>query len=231
MPVSPSPELPTKQSSEFVVTIDGPAGTGKSTVSRTVAQAVGFAFLDTGAMYRAVAAACIAAGVDPKDAESTSRVVRELQYDPATGSFPGLEASLRTVEVTTAASLVAQHEFVRKSLVKWQRQYAEGRRLVTEGRDQGTEVFPDAAVKIFLTASADERARRRIAELKEIGDEVNFEDVLAQITARDERDMNRQIAPLRPADDAQIIDTTHHSIEEVCEILIEIIRDRLGNDT
>lgn len=214
----------------FVVAIDGPAGTGKSTVSRELARRLGFDFLDTGAMYRSVAAACLDGKVDPDDEESVTSTAQSLPYDPATGSFPSVSGSLRSMEVTEAASRVARHPGVRRQLVEWQRQFAEGRRLVTEGRDQGTDVFPRAQCKYFLTATVEERTCRRVAELNRSGAPVDANEVRQQIELRDERDRNRTVAPLRPADDAQVIDTTAVSIEEVVTRLEDAVKKRLIRD-
>lgn len=219
-----------------MVAIDGPAGTGKSSVAKEVSNRLGFAFLDTGAMYRAVGAACVAADVDPEDAEAAAHVARQIEYDSASGRFPGLDSSLRTIETTEAASRVAQHSAVRELLVHWQRQFAIGRNLVTEGRDQGTDVFPDAAVKFFLTATPEVRAQRRVAELERLGGTVDdkpvdYENVLKQITARDERDRNRTVSPLRPASDAIVVDTTHISIEDVISRLISIVNAKRSTNS
>ena len=194
-----------------VITIDGPAGTGKSTVARRLANELGFAFLDTGAMYRAVAAACLRQSIDPTDSKSVARVTAGM--DPLQDTADA--ADLRSVPVTQAASLVAQHTRVRETLTGWQRAYAAARDVVTEGRDQGTVVFPDATLKVFLTATAEERADRRVRELRATGQTVDASDVLRQIKERDRRDETRPIAPLKPAADAVTVDTTTMTMDAV----------------
>ena len=214
-----------------MVTIDGPAGTGKSSVARTLAEQLGFAFLDTGAMYRAVAGVCLRDAVDPEDKSAAEASARSIHYDAAAGVSDADGLDLRTTEVTRAASLVARHPGVRETLIGWQRAFAGGRPTVTEGRDQGTVVFPDAPVKFYLDASAEERAARRVRELEELGKAPSFSETLRQIRDRDDRDRNRPIAPLRPADDAVLVDTTHMTIDEVVSRLEQTARQRLNAST
>jgi cytidylate kinase len=214
----------------MIVTIDGPAGTGKSTAARGLAERLGFEYLDTGAMYRAVAALCLEAGVDPEteaagaiasDSDITFHDGRTLSKQRDVTEF------LRSPEVTRAASLVAQHSGVRTAMVRRQQLLAAGRNIVCEGRDQGTIVFPEAECKFFLTAAAEERARRRQEELALVGQRVRFEDLLQQQLERDQRDASRAIAPLCAASDAIPIDTTALSAAQVLERLEQEVRSRM----
>lgn len=214
-----------------VVTIDGPAGTGKSSVARELARRLGFHFLDTGAMYRAVAMLCLARGDDPTDAAAASGVVASLSIGPdGRLAIDGCVAddALRTPEVTQAASLVAQHAAVRERLVAVQQEFGCVRPTVTEGRDQGTVVFPNAAVKFFLDASVEERARRRQRDVEAAGQHVSLDELTEQIRVRDDRDRNRAVAPLRPADDAEVIETSSLSLDAVADRLEATVRERLG---
>jgi cytidylate kinase len=214
----------------MIVTIDGPAGTGKSTTAHRLAEQLGFDYLDTGAMYRAVAAECLARGIDPADEVEVGRLAETLTIRIAKNrTLAGgkdVTAALRTPQTTQAASVIAQNPKVRSAMVAAQRRLAANRDIVCEGRDQGTVAFPHAECKFFLTADPEVRARRRQQELAEQGHRVTLETLLAEQTARDERDANRPLAPLRPAGDALIIDTTHCDIEAVVAQLESLVRDR-----
>jgi cytidylate kinase len=214
----------------MIVTIDGPAGTGKSTAARGLAERLGFEYLDTGAMYRAVAALCLEADIDP-ESEAAADLARgsDISFHEGRTLSHGRDVTevLRSPEVTRAASLVAQHQDVRAAMVERQRALAERGDIVCEGRDQGTIVFPGAECKFFLTASAEERARRRQEELALCGQHVDFQDLLRQQHERDERDATRAVAPLRPAADAVQIDTTALSFEQVLERLVQFVRERM----
>lgn len=214
-----------------VVTIDGPAGAGKSAVARRVAQQLGWRILDTGAMYRAVTLAALRASVDLNSDEALAPLVAGLHVhlpaDRVLLDGEDVTGLIRGLEVTRCTSLVADSPSVRARLVEWQRAFASEHDTVTEGRDQGTIVFPDALLKFFLTASVEERARRRHRELLCRDDSVRLERVEADIRERDVRDESRAIAPLRPASDAIVIDTTVQPFEAVVERVLGTIRERL----
>lgn len=206
-----------------VVTIDGPAGAGKSTAARMLAERLGWRFLDTGAMYRVVTLAAIRGGVDLEDARALDLLAAGLDvlFPPGLVLLAGedVTAAIREVGVTRASRFIADCAGVRARLVEWQRAFARVEDVVTEGRDQGTIVFPDACRKFFVTASDEERARRRRQDLLARGEEMSLEAVLADQKARDARDAARAIAPMRPADDAEIVDTTGLAIGDVVELL------------
>ncbi len=214
----------------MIVTIDGPAGTGKSTVARRLAESLGYEYLDTGAMYRMIACHAVSKGVSLGDSKAIEAVAEESQIDFRDGNayLNGTDVSgeLRQPEVAVAASKVAQVPRVREILVQRQRGIATGRDIVCEGRDQGTVVFPDARCKFFLTASPEIRAKRRQQELSSQGKDVTYEQLLEEQNERDLRDETRTIAPLKPADDAELVDTTELSIDEVVEQLITIVQSK-----
>jgi cytidylate kinase len=216
----------------MIVTIDGPAGSGKSTAARRLAERLGFDFLDTGAMYRAVALEVLSRGIDIGDVAQVVQVAHAADIE-ALGPVVrargrDVTAAIRTPEVSSAASKVAAIPEVRTELVRLQRQAAERRNVVSEGRDQGTVVFPLAECKFYLTADPNERARRRQLELAEQGETIAVQDLLRQILERDNRDQTRDTAPLRPADDAIRIDTSHLSPDEMVVCLETLVRERMG---
>ena len=214
----------------MIVTIDGPAGTGKSTVARQLAAVLGFEFLNTGAMYRAVALACLQRGVRTDSAVEADALAATLSihFEQQRLLLDGADVTdaIRQPEVSHAASRVAAIPAIRQRLVELQRGAAAGVNLVTEGRDQGTVVFPEAECKFFLTASAEERAERRRRELQAQGCDDSLEVILQQQAERDERDASREVAPLRPADDAEVIDTSRMALEEVLSRLEACVRAR-----
>lgn len=218
----------------MIVTMDGPAGSGKSTAARQLAERLGFGFLDTGAMYRAVAYFTLEHGLSLEDAAGIGTLAQSLRmaFDGDRLFVNGNDVTehLRSAEVTGSASRVAVLPAVREALVKLQREAARGKNIVTEGRDQGTVVFPNAECKFFLTADPKERARRRQLELEEQGQKVDFEEMLRQIRERDERDASRKIAPLKPAPDALIIDTTGIELGDVLVRLEKIVRDCMNEN-
>jgi CMP/dCMP kinase len=216
----------------MIVTIDGPAGSGKSTAARRLAERLGFDFLDTGAMYRAVALAVLTSGIDVSDTERVAQISRGLEIEALGPTVRSdgrdVTAAIRSPEVTSAASQVAAIPDVRTALVRLQRKAAKGRNVVSEGRDQGTVVFPDAECKFYLTADANERARRRQLELAAQGENIAFDDLLRQILERDTRDATRETAPLRAADDAVRIDTSHLSPDEMVARMEAVVREKLA---
>jgi cytidylate kinase len=216
-----------------VIAIDGPSGSGKGTVAALLATKLGWNFLDSGALYRLLAFAASNHGVDLTNEGALKLLAAHLDVQfGAGGGSDGMHITLEGEDVTQAirneqvgagASQVAALPAVREALLQRQKAFREVPGLVADGRDMGTVVFPDAPLKIFLTASAEERARRRYLQLKSKGDDVNLASLLDEIRARDERDTGREVAPLRPADDAVQLDSTHLSIEQVLgQILSEV---------
>ena len=223
--------------SSRVIAIDGPAGTGKSTVSKLLAQRVGAHYLDTGAMYRAATLAVQRAGVSPDAPNAIAAVVDdariELRADGSGGSRVFLDgddvsAPIRTDEVTNAVSAVSAVPAVRSKMVALQRLHAVDDFVVVEGRDIGTVVFPDAQVKIYLTATPEARALRRHRQNLSAGRDSDFEQVLDSVNRRDHLDSTRTVSPLRPADDAVIVDTSDLSLERVLDELAGLVQTRTG---
>jgi len=221
----------------MVIAVDGPAGTGKSSVSRGLARALGARYLDTGAMYRIVTLAVLRAGVDPADTPAieaaTADVPLSVGYDPdeSKAYLDGEDVSreIRGDAVTKAVSAVSAVPAVRARLVQLQRELACGSTdVVVEGRDIGTVVLPDADLKIFLTASAEERARRRNNQNIAAGRGDDYEGVLADVKRRDHLDSTRAVSPLRAADDAVVVDTSDMTESEVVDHLLELVRQRAG---
>ena len=211
----------------MIVTIDGPAGTGKSTVARELAQALGFEYLDTGAMYRMIAWGVVRGGIDMDQQDPVAQFARmaKIEFDGRDAFLNGtlVTDQLRTPDVSLVASRVAQNAEVRAAMVEKQRIIAAGCDIVCEGRDQGTVVFPGAEYKFFLTAAEEIRAQRRLEELLAQGKDARFQQVLDEQRERDDRDATREVAPLKPAADAILIDTSLLTIDEVILQIQQII--------
>ncbi|MFA0810800.1 (d)CMP kinase [Microbulbifer epialgicus] len=218
-----------------VVTIDGPSGSGKGTIAKLLADRLGFILLDSGALYRAAALAALDKSVDLSDEEALTQVAKSLDVHFAVNGgqlrvvLEGREVTddIRMERVSMAASSVAAIPGVRAALLQRQRDFRMAPGLVADGRDMGTTVFPDAPVKVFLTASAEERARRREAQLREKGVSVSLRDLLEDIRARDAQDMNRKASPLAPAEDAVELDSTGVDIEEVLRRVLALVQARI----
>lgn len=217
------------------IAIDGPAGAGKSTIAKAVAKRLEIIYLDTGAMYRAVALKAVRNGVNPKDrgrvAELLSDTELNIEYKNGIQAviLDGEDVSsfIRTGEISSAASDVSAHREVREALVETQRRIAENNDVIMDGRDIGTYVLPNACCKFYVTAAPEERARRRYTENAEKGDTSKSEqEILNDILQRDYNDMNREFAPLRQAEDAVLIDTTNMSVDEVVNGVIHMITER-----
>jgi cytidylate kinase len=216
--------------SDFIITIDGPAASGKSTAARLLAQRLGACFLDTGAMYRAVTLAAMQDGVDLTDEEQLLQVVNKHKFEFTVQNefmvvhIDGNDVTklIREQNVTANAKYIAAASGIRSKLVQMQRRFAaEHKSIVTEGRDQGTVAFPDANVKFFLNAKPAERARRRLAELRQKGNTEKLEQIQDEIERRDKSDIERDVGPLKPAPDAIKIDTTDLDIEQVVDRLFD----------
>lgn len=216
------------------VAIDGPAGAGKSTVARGAAKELGYIYVDTGALYRTVALAATRNGV-LESAEKTEQMLKDITVDLAFDDagaqcvyLNGEDVSslIRTPEISMAASNVSQIPAVRAFLLGLQRDIAAKNNVIMDGRDIATVVLPDAQVKIFLTASPECRAERRYKELLEKGENVKYDDVLADVNARDYQDSHREIAPLKPAEDSVIADTSGKSLPQSIEMIISVIKEK-----
>ncbi len=221
-----------KTCSGLVVAIDGPAGAGKSTVARLLAGQLQFDFLDTGALYRCVTLAVLQAGLDPSDTLAVTELAQTLHIDLDGESVrlngEDVSQAIRTPRVASSIGTIADNLAIRQRLTQWQRDWTCRRRVVTEGRDQGSEVFHDAPCKIFLVASREERARRRLQELQQRGIEVDFDTVLQQQDQRDQEDFSRPVGGLRKAVDAIEVCTTGLSLADVVAQLLELVTARLS---
>ena len=219
------------------VAIDGPSGAGKSTLARQAAKALGFLYVDTGAIYRTLALLALEQGVDPADPAAVQALLPQADIRLAYNSSDGLQhmylcgrdvtEDIRRPEVSRAASSVSAIQAVRDFLMETQRELARQHDVIMDGRDIGTVVLPQADVKLFLTASAEDRARRRCLELEERGTPEPYEKLLEEMQERDRNDASRSAAPLRPAEDAVILDTTGNTFQQSFDLLLQTIKERL----
>ena len=220
----------------FAVAIDGPAGAGKSSVAKAAAQELGFIYVDTGAIYRTIALYVLRQGVDPHQAPAVEALLPQVQVSleyTQQGQKMLLNGEdvtglIRTPEVSMATSACSAIPAVRAYLLQLQRDLAAENNVLMDGRDIGTVVLPHAQLKVFLTASPQERARRRVAQLAEAGQQADYEAILRDIQQRDYQDSHRETAPLRPAEDAVLLDTTELDFTQSEEALLRIIRERAG---
>lgn len=221
----------------FAIAIDGPSGAGKSSLARRAAAHFGFVYVDTGAIYRCVGLAAHRAGINTRDAEAVKEILPSLDirmvYNEAGEqrmylSEEDVSAEIRLPEISLCASNVSAHSSVRAFLLEMQRKMAREHNVIMDGRDIGTVVLPDAELKIFLTASAEARAQRRMLDLQNKGIEASFAEVLKDIELRDYQDTHRAEAPLRQAEDAVLLDTTAIGFDESFELLCRTIEERLG---
>ena len=218
----------------MIIAVDGPSGAGKGTLCYALAEKLGFALLDSGAIYRVTALAALKRAVDLNDEFQLAELARNLNIEflPVDGEvnimLDGMNVSslIRTQEVAEAASKIAVFPQVRAALLQLQQDFAKNEGLIADGRDMGTVVFPNAQVKLFLDASAEERAKRRYKQLQNKGINGNFAQILAEIQERDFRDRNREVAPLKPADDALLLDSTTLSIDEVIAQALAYIQQK-----
>lgn len=226
-----------KKNKKIAVAIDGPAGSGKSTVAKELSAELGFIYVDTGAMYRSIGYQCIKHAIDTSDTEKVSELAKDINMeicyiDGSQRIFVDavdISDEIRTQQVADAASAVAKIPDVRKTLVKLQREIAKNNNVIMDGRDIGSNVLPDASVKVYLDADVAERAKRRCGELAQKGEENDFYKVLDEIMARDKQDKEREFNPLTIADDAIIIDTTNMKISQVKAEIEELIREAVDD--
>ena len=220
----------------YAVAIDGPAGAGKSTIAKRLSAGLGVIYVDTGAMYRAMALYMIKKGISAEDNEGISKACQDadISIDFVNGeqvvllNGENVNGLIRTEEVSRMASISSKNPDVRTKLMELQRKLAKTKSVVMDGRDIGTVVLPDAKVKIYLTASSAVRAKRRYDELTAKGEKCDLAVIEADIIERDERDMNREIAPLKQADDAVLVDTSDMGIDEVHQRLLDIVNEKIG---
>ncbi len=216
------------------IAIDGPSGAGKSTIAKQLAAQFGFIYVDTGALYRAIGYHAFTTGVDPKQEDAVCSLLKGLQIELCYRDGVQLvlvnkkdvSGFIRSEQASMAASDVSRYPMVRNFLLDLQRNIANSNDVIMDGRDIGTVILPDADLKVFLTADAAERARRRVEQLKEKGDIVQFDDVYRDVLARDAQDSGRETAPLKAADDAVTVDSTAYSLEETIEIIANLIKER-----
>ena len=214
----------------MIVTIDGPAGAGKSSVARRLAREIEFEFLDTGAMYRCVTLACIRQQLSLTQVDEVAAVARDILIELANGrvflNHQDVSEEIRRPSITQSISHIADNASVRRVMVELQRRWTQGRDVVTEGRDQGTVAFPNAECKIFLTATPEERARRRVGQLLELGMDADYLEILEQQNQRDKQDTNRVSGGLKAASDSVAVWTDGLSEEQVLENLVAIVQSK-----
>ena len=220
----------------YQIAIDGPSATGKSTIAKKLASSLNFIYIDTGAMYRSIALYCIENNIDIDNKEVIEPILKNIEIDIK--YIDGVQhiylnnrdvsESIRENKVSQAASKVSVHEPVRKKLVNLQQELASKSNVIMDGRDIGTVVLPNATLKIYLTASSSERAKRRMLELQEKGTMITLEEVLKDLEERDYRDTHREIGPLKKADDAIEVDTTNMNIEEVLNTIRDLFNKKVG---
>ncbi|KDB49778.1 (d)CMP kinase [Glaesserella parasuis] len=219
----------------IVITVDGPSGAGKGTLCHALAEKLGFDFLDSGAIYRILALAAVKQGIAFENETALAQIGRNLnvKFVPENNEIQvildgeNVGDQIRTAQAGQNASKIAVYPQVREALLQRQRDFRSPKGLIADGRDMGTVVFPEAEIKFFLDASAEERTKRRVKQLQEKGFNANFDEILAEIKERDFRDRNRPVAPLVPAKDAMILDSTHLSIEEVIQQALDYIAQKL----
>jgi len=225
-----------------VIAIDGPAASGKSTIGHLLANQLHYLYLDTGSMYRTVTLAALKASVDLTDEEEVTQLARqiEMEIEPFAGETDGRQYTvllngtdvtweIRSPAVDADVSLVSSYSGVRQEMVRRQRQYCQRGQVVMIGRDIGTVVIPDAPVKLYITASPEERARRRWLDRKELGDTAGYEAILADVNRRDRFDSGRQVSPLRVANDAIFIDNTDRSPDDILNEILNLIQERISD--
>ncbi|MCR5201997.1 MAG: (d)CMP kinase [Lachnospiraceae bacterium] len=217
------------------IAVDGPAGAGKSTIAKNVAKKIDYIYVDTGAMYRAIALYLIRQGVDTNDEEKVSAAIKDIEVSLDYKDHEqivllngeNVNAFIRTPEVSKTTSLISKYGDVRTKLLDLQRNMAAKKNVIMDGRDIGTAVLPDAFLKVFLTASSEARAMRRYKELTEKGEDVNFDDIKRDVEARDYQDSHREIAPLKQAEDAVLVDSSDMGIEEVTDAICTLYQERI----
>ncbi len=214
----------------MIVTIDGPAGAGKSSVAKQLAREIGFDFLDTGAMYRCVTLACIRKNIDLTDIQAVAQIARSIRIELIQSNVflngEDVSQEIRRPSITQSIRAIADNTAVREELVALQRRWTEGRDVVTEGRDQGTVAFPNAECKIFLTATPEERARRRVGQLIDLGIDADYSEILAFQNQRDSYDTQREAGGLKAASDAIALWTDGMTEDQVLQCLIEIVQSK-----
>ena len=228
--------MPTNSKDRLIVAIDGPSGAGKSTVARRLAHELGYLYLDTGAMYRAVALSVVEARIDPSDEKKLRKILEDIRVkliEESNGiklllNGRDVTEEIRTPEMSLMASKISELQAVRERMVEIQRTMASQRGLVAEGRDIGTVVFPGAEVKIYLDASEPERARRRFQELLSHGKQVTLEGTLREMHERDRRDQERALSPLRKAEGAMVVDSTSLEVDAVLDRIVNEVKHKMA---